>query len=119
MVAGLAECVGTGAACDDTTMKTTCDGTTIVSCTGGHIARFDCGQFGIPLTCKPQSDGSVGCTGSGTDCDNTTPETCADGVITFCYLGTKTTANCKSYGFSGCGVHTSMGTNPATAYCTP
>jgi hypothetical protein len=119
MVAGQAKCVGTGAACDEATTPTRCDGTSIVSCTGGSLARFDCSSYGLPLTCKPASDGSVGCVGSATECDDTTPETCESGVITFCYLGTKTTANCKSYGFSGCMATTPTGMNPATAYCTP
>jgi hypothetical protein len=116
VVGGKAQCVGTGPACDEATTPTKCDGTSIVSCTAGKLARLDCGSFALPLTCKGSSDGSFACAGTGTECDHTTPETCADGVITFCYLGTKTTANCKSLGFSGCKTTTA---SPTTAYCTP
>jgi hypothetical protein len=117
VVNGTAMCVGTGAACD-ATVKNTCDGTSIVSCTGGKLARFDCTTEAANTTCKVGSDGSAQCVGAGTECTDTTPEACADGVITYCMWGEKTTVDCKSYGLSGCAiVTTGLGGKGAT--CTP
>lgn len=53
-------------------------------------------------TCRIGTDGEPSCTGAGTQCTDMTPETCADGVITYCSWGTKMTVDCKSFGLSGC-----------------
>ncbi len=121
VVNGMAQCVGTGAACDEATFKNACDGTSIVSCTGGKQARFDCTTESPDATCQLQSDGSAECVGTGTQCTETTPETCKDGVITYCMWGTKTTVDCTAYGLSGCKTFTtSVGTAMTKgAACTP
>jgi hypothetical protein len=116
VVGGKAQCVGSGAACDATTFKTSCDGTAIVSCTGGKTARFDCAQFGPELTCQANGDGSVNCGGTAKQCTAGTAETCADGVITYCWFGTTTTLDCKQYGLSGCS--TTMASGSTWARCT-
>jgi hypothetical protein len=118
VVNGKAQCVGTGPACDATTFKNRCDGTSIVSCTGGKTARFDCTSQVPDSTCQMQSDGSAACVGTGTQCTSTTPETCANGVITYCMWGVKTTVDCKSYGLSGCTTSTG-GSGPTRTACTP
>ena len=118
VVNGKAQCVGTGPACDETTFKNSCDGTSIVSCTGGKTARFDCTSQHPNSTCQLQSDGSAACVGTGTECTSTTPETCVNGVITYCMWGVKTTVDCKAYGLSGCTTF-GVGSGPTGAACTP
>lgn len=113
MVSGEAKCVGSGDACDDSTFAAKCDGTTVITCTGGKTARVDCAALDSHLTCKDHGGGQVECTGAGTECDDKTPETCKDGVISYCFWGKKTTLDCKSYGYSGC---TSL---DGGAGCTP
>jgi hypothetical protein len=107
VVNGTPQCVGTGAACDDATFANTCDGTVIVGCAGGRTGRFDCASYGLGLGCIIGKDGAAVCA-IGTQCDDTTAETCADGVITYCMFGIKTTVDCKSYGLSGCAVSTGL-----------
>jgi hypothetical protein len=121
-------CVATGAVCDESTFETACDGSSIVTCSHGRIGRFDCTSLGLPLTCRIAPDRSAACAANATECDSViapsdlselgvaTPETCADGVITFCYFGHKTTVDCRSFGLSGC---TATNTAPAKASCTP
>jgi hypothetical protein len=116
-VNGNVQCVGTGAACDEATTGNSCDGTSIVSCTGGQTARLDCAGVVPGTTCRLQSDGSAACVGTSTECTNTTPETCANGVIGYCMWGVKATVDCKAYGLSGCTTFTTgSGTGAA---CTP
>jgi hypothetical protein len=115
VVSGTAQCVGNGAACDGATVKSSCDGTSILSCTGGKQARFDCSTFSSNATCKILN-GLAQCEGAGTECTSTTPESCKDGVITYCSWGTKTTLDCKSFGLSGCA--TISGTARTVAHCT-
>lgn len=112
VVGGVAQCVGAGDACEAKTFAQKCDGTTIVTCTGGKVARLDCGAVDARLTCLDQGGGVLGCGGAGTDCTETTAETCVDGVITYCMWGTTTSLDCKSLGYTGC---TSKN---ATAGCT-
>jgi hypothetical protein len=118
VVNGTAQCVGSGAACDASKGGNTCNGTSIVACAGGKTASFDCSLESPDATCQVQSDGSAQCVGTGTQCTAETPETCANGVITYCMWGTKTTVDCKAYGLSGCTTFTS---SPGTtgASCTP
>lgn len=113
MVNGEAKCVGDGDACDDATFKPKCDGTTLVTCTGGKTARVDCTGLDSHLTCKDKGSGQVSCEGAGTECDEDTAETCKDGVVTYCLFGTKTTLDCKSFGYSGCT------SGSKVAACTP
>jgi hypothetical protein len=113
VVGGQAQCVGSGPACDEPSFTNRCDGSVMVTCTGGKIGQFDCTKLGPQVTCRLASDGSAQCAGAGTQCDSTTPETCQNGVITYCMWGTVTTLDCKRYGLSGCA------TQSGIAQCTP
>jgi hypothetical protein len=96
---GVAQCMGTGAACDPSTYASSCSGSVVTACTGGKVATFDCASLG-PLVCDTQD--FTECVSPTTECSDYGPDTCNDGVITFCLFGTTTTIDCKSYGFSGC-----------------
>jgi hypothetical protein len=111
---GLGSCVGSGAPCDAGSFPNTCEGTVIQSCTGGQIGRLDCAQYG--LTCRQNADGSLGCGGTGTQCDASTPESCNGSVLTYCWLGNVTTLDCKQYGLSGCA--TTVQAGQTWARCT-
>jgi hypothetical protein len=116
VVAGTAMCVGTGASCDETTSNQSCDGTTLVSCVGGKLGRFDCTSADSNLTCKVDN-GQAKCAGVGTQCTDMTAETCSGGVITYCMFGTTTKVDCTSFGLSGCNVVSVPG-QLAAAACT-
>jgi hypothetical protein len=111
---GVAQCMGSGAACDPNTFVASCSGTVVSACTGGKVAHFDCASLG-PLTCQGSS--FPNCFGAGTECADFGGETCQDGVITYCLWGTKQTMDCKSYGFSGCTTTMWGGSKPG-AQCT-
>jgi hypothetical protein len=114
VVNGAAQCVGSGAACDPGSAAVACDGSVIVGCRGGRVAEYDCARQGLSLTCKTLRNGLAACVGAGADCDDTTPESCDDGVITFCMWGSTTTLDCGSYGLSGCATTKGQRT---TAHC--
>jgi hypothetical protein len=116
VVGGMAQCVS-GPACTQGHVLSTCNGSVVVSCTGGHTGTFDCASIG--LTCVAGTEGA-GCTGTADECDDTTPESCTDGVISFCLNGTKTTLDCTSYGLSGCKTVPAGDANPfPSVQCTP
>jgi hypothetical protein len=120
VVNGTATCVGTGSACDETSFQNRCDGNVAVTCTGGQTSRFDCSALSSSLTCKIQQNGTAACDyAGGTECDAMTPESCANGVISYCAMGKKATADCKAYGLSGCAQNPTVAGAPATARCTP
>jgi hypothetical protein len=114
VVDGAAACVGAGEACDATTEPSRCDGSAVVRCVGGHEARVDCAVANRALTCRVVAD-SPHCVPAAQECDFTTPEECADGVITYCDLGRVATLDCRSYGLSGCEIVPQS--NPAGARC--
>jgi hypothetical protein len=111
---GVAQCMGTGAACDPYTYASSCSGSVVTACTGGKVATFDCASLG-PLACDTQD--FTECVSAGTECSDYADNTCNDGVITFCLFGTTTTVDCKGYGFSGCTTVPSPG-EPVAAVCT-
>jgi hypothetical protein len=115
-VGGVPQCVGNGPACDATTFQNACDGSIISTCTGGHVATFDCASYGLGLTCSVDTPDGANCTNLSNACPDGAPETCADGVITFCMFGAKATVDSKSFGLSGCKVSS---TTPEAAQCTP
>lgn len=119
VVSGVAMCVGTGAACDQTTSKNSCTGTVMTTCTGGALATFDCTTEDPNATCQIGSGGAAQCVGAGTACTDKTPETCANGVITYCSWGTITTVDCTSYGLSGCKLESTLLGAQTSAACTP
>jgi hypothetical protein len=103
IVDGEAECVGTGAACDESTYQNSCDGSVMVTCSGGAVGELDCAAFDPGFACRIEGHGQTGCAPSATECDvETYVESCAKGVITFCLLGELTTVDCTSFGYSGC-----------------
>jgi hypothetical protein len=118
VVNGSAVCVGTGDACDETSFHNRCSGTSIVSCTGGKTATFDCTTEDANATCQVTSNGSAQCVGTGSQCDDTTPETCEKGVITYCSWGTRMTVDCTQYGLAGCIVTEDLD-DVLEASCTP
>jgi hypothetical protein len=97
-VNGTAQCVGDGPPCDGP-LQSACDGTVIVSCTGGRVAHHDCAALG--LTCVAGNLGAT-CAGTGTQCTGGTPESCDGSVLTYCWFGNIATVDCKQYGLSGC-----------------
>jgi hypothetical protein len=101
VVDGVAQCVGTGDACDPTSFPSKCNGTYIVTCTGGRVAAFDCASTALTPMCAERQPGFPGCV-AGTACQDTDPESCSEGVISFCFFGAKTTLQCTDYGFKGC-----------------
>jgi hypothetical protein len=106
-------CVGPGPACTGGR----CDGSTLVSCVGGHEARFDCTGYG--LTCISDSDPDTNfdategafC-GLGTECGYNYPDSCDGTELHYCNAGKLATLNCAAEGFSKCVVD-SMGTHCA------
>jgi hypothetical protein len=118
VVDGKARCVGDGAPCDEATFVSSCDGSTLVTCTGGRIGRGDCAPVGPKSTCGMTSSGIYACTAGGAECLHGAPEDCDDGVITYCLWGEERTLDCTEVGFSGCtaGASTSGG---QVAACTP
>jgi hypothetical protein len=114
-VGGKVQCVGSGPACV-APFGDTCSGSVVNACSGGEQSHFDCASLGPLFTCGPFTGGSVTCVSAANDCTEATPETCADGVITYCLWGTVATLDCKSYGLSGC--TTSPGGPPTLVGCT-
>jgi hypothetical protein len=102
VVGGTAQCVGSGAPCDATTFQTVCDGTAVVGCSGGKIARVDCAELGPESTCTSNGNGTFFCGAAGTQCTSSTAESCNGSVLTYCWFGTVATLDCKQYGLSGC-----------------
>ncbi len=111
-----AQCTGAGAPCTSIDPEDyTCQGSVIAGCGNGHAATFDCTTLNLGLTCSDQGEGAY-CIRPNAECDRLAQETCNDGVITFCLFGVTTTVDCKSYGFSGCGVLTGDPL-PAAPFC--
>jgi hypothetical protein len=113
VAAGMATCGGTGAKCDGSTMKSSCDGSKIIGCAGGKLAKVDCTLLDPAATCKVENN-EANCVGAGKQCTDDTPETCSKGVIHYCSWGTKTTVDCKAFGLSGCKM-----VSATAAACTP
>jgi hypothetical protein len=100
MATPTAGCRGTGAACSGTDALR-CDGTVLVSCTGGAEARFDCGS--IHLGCFAGVNGKpFGCALAG-DCDaqQQTP-TCTGSTLAVCDAGKYVNVDCTAGGYSSC-----------------
>jgi hypothetical protein len=105
-----AHCAGAGAGCavktnGDSTIR--CDGNTLVSCSGQHEAKVDCGRDN--LKCLPTFAGSNGSANPafgcylGNECDpNAYSAQCNGLQLTFCNKGKIQTAQCGQLGFSGC-----------------
>ena len=119
VVQGTAQCIGTGAACDASSTPDTCQGSVMTACSGGRFAHYDCASIGLPFTCQVATGGSATCVAAATECTETTPESCSDGVITYCLWGTITTLDCTSYGLSGCATLPASSTGQILARCLP
>jgi hypothetical protein len=118
VVGGTAQCVGAGAACDESSVQASCDGSVVVTCTGGKIGKFDCKKLGPQVTCGHDPTSAIDCVGAGTQCTDETSESCDGSVLTYCMWGTTSTLECKHYGLSGCGTR-QLSTGQTIAYCTP
>jgi len=105
-VNGEPTCAGTGEACELGSFPPSCEGAVLVTCSSGFVGRRDCSALDQRLTCGADSSGTPTCRGAGTECDDTTPDECADGVITTCLFGYRTTIDCRSAGFPECFVST-------------
>ncbi|MBN1947930.1 MAG: hypothetical protein JW797_19845 [Bradymonadales bacterium] len=110
-------CIGTGPECDSSTFQNYCEGTTLVSCRNDKEARYDCRNNGSHMTCGESDSGHMECVEAAGACSLRTPETCADGVITYCAAGRVEQLNCRTYGYSGCGTGVSI--TGIIGYCTP
>lgn len=104
--AGGVGCEGTGPECVLDTFENSCDGTVLTSCRHGYESEFDCTRVGTNRTCGLEEDGHNGCMFAVEECDWDTPETCLDGVITYCGNGQVRHLSCDAFGFSGCGTTT-------------
>lgn len=101
---GWAECVGQGPDCDDDIFESYCDGHVMVSCRHGKVARFDCRDLHPETTCMVGGGiepNEVHCR-LGDECGWPRPESCADGIITYCLEGRLEQVDCRLYGYSGC-----------------
>ena len=94
---GAQGCIGAAASCP--TMRSSCDGDSAVTCAGNREQRIDCAAQG--LRCVSDKNGAR--CGNDTKCSvDTFSQTCADGVITYCFDGMLLTADSRAHGFSGC-----------------
>ena len=106
-------CFGAGSACT----ADRCDGTTLVSCVGGHEARSDCTRLGLRCFTRGGSDfdypTSAFCAtgtecktsafcGLGAECGNDYSDSCNGNTLTFCDVGKITKLNCAKAGWKSC-----------------
>ena len=107
-------CVGTGEECDPEESTSYCDGSVLVKCVGGKEVRVDCEK---PVDTDICIEGTYGasCEYILTECYSDTPETCENGVVTFCFFGEVRKFDCRDFGFSGCAVE--AGVKSDVAYC--
>jgi hypothetical protein len=104
-------CRGKGPACaqSDSTKGIRCEGNTAIYCFDGQEAQVSCGPLGQSCFPNVRASGAFGC-GLGSDCDPSTyPDSCMNGVLTFCNNGKIDTYDCTGKGFSGCNVANSGG----------
>jgi hypothetical protein len=109
----VAGCIGPGPACT----ADRCDGSTLVSCVGGHEARLDCAPSGLACVTRKDSalDGptfifcaagtecktSAFC-GLGTECGYDYADSCKGNILTYCDAGKIATLDCVKAGWTGC-----------------
>jgi hypothetical protein len=106
-------CIGPGPVCTGGR----CDGSTLVSCVGGHEARFDCAEYGLTCISDPNPDTNFDNTkgafcGLGTECGYNYADSCHGTELHYCNAGKLATLDCAAEGFSKCVVD-SMGTHCA------
>ncbi len=118
------ECVGTGAACTDTSFANdgeiifqgeSCSGGTLVACVNGQQANVDCATRGPGFTCQTAGDAFF--CGLAAECvpadqgagSPTNPASCEGTVLTFCNAGRLEHIDCTELGFSGCEIDHSVG----------
>ena len=94
-----ASCVSTGPACE----APRCDGTTAVTCLGGHEVASDCAAILADSTCAVDQALETATCVLGNGC---TPEaaTCTGTVLNFCAAGLQQTLDCATLGFSTCSI---------------
>lgn len=91
------ECVATGPSCVAPPVR--CEGDTLVACSEGREARYDCAAVG--LRCVRGLNTPYVC-GSGAECDSTAQASCDGGRYRYCWAGSWLTTDCKAAGFRGC-----------------
>jgi hypothetical protein len=98
---GGATCIGKGPACT----KDRCEGTTWVSCQGGHEAPYDCGSVGL-LCIDRGTDGGV--TNPGVycalaeNCQSVPRDVCDGNILHFCNAGLPASLDCATSGWGHC-----------------
>jgi hypothetical protein len=99
---GGATCIGTGPACTEDR----CEGTTLVSCQGGHEAPYDCASVGLLCIDAGNDGGETGNTGVycalGNDCGLLPHPSCDGDVLHFCNEGLLASVNCATSGWGHC-----------------
>ncbi len=118
------ECVGTGAACTDTSFANageiilqgvSCSGSTLEACVNGQLANIDCTTRGPAFSC--QTVGTAFFCGLAAECEPadhgsaspSNPGACDGNVFTFCNAGRLEHIDCTELGFTGCEVDRSIG----------
>ncbi|MBW2704309.1 MAG: hypothetical protein JRF33_26110 [Deltaproteobacteria bacterium] len=102
-VDGAPTCVGGSGEVCGAEHQDRCEGSTMVTCRFGWIGSVDCGSLHPQATCRME-EGMPACRPKSSGCDYTLPETCLDGVITYCDMGQIATLDCGQFGASGCEV---------------
>jgi hypothetical protein len=104
---GISHCRGSGASCspqntgDNPLASIRCEGSTLVTCSDGQEARYDCKNLG--LSCLPGYGNAIYDCRAGSECDPANfTATCSGNVLRFCNLGKIDSFNCGGAGFVSC-----------------
>lgn len=92
------KCEGTGRSC--ASIKSTCNGSSLVSCREGYVQEIDCAALPGKKTCDPTT---TTCRGTGKECDmDGAFDACEGDTLVVCVDGYKRRYDCKQLGFLGC-----------------
>ena len=107
-------CIGSGPSCT----VSTCSGSMLLFCEGGHEIAYDCSSFGV--TCIPGDHnarsfgyGGAFC-GLGNACDLDYSDSCKGSVLHYCDLGKVAELDCADAGWKSCEEGDAGG-----AHCSP
>jgi hypothetical protein len=109
-------CVGAKSASCQKSDPSRCEGDDAVVCINGHEGGMACADIGA--TCNMVQPDGPHC---GFACASIS-DTCTDGVISYCGPAGQGPLDCRSLGFSGCGLALPSSSTPeksARAYCVP
>lgn len=111
LVEGSSFCVGEGNDCPDN-LPTSCAGRVAHYCSGGKLARVDCGKRPLGSACVGGDSYFGPCGAAGLECKAEDVGRCADGdQLVVCVDGTQQRVSCKALGFEVC--FSSLGARPA------